>query len=179
MDIDYYLNSDFSFLDKYKNLSYTLIPKYNKLISNIHIINGMFYNNYYIYLSNILTYNNIYKIYKYNPYEKILDSNAFKINDNSGFEYFYKIYYDLNKLIYIGIGLGMRNYIIKKIILNKKIMLNITNNILRSKYFQNNNMTIYKKIIKKIVLSLKIPLNEISSNEHSISKLSKGRYVEI
>ena len=140
MDIDYYLNYDFSFLNKYKNLSYILIPKYNKLISNI------LYNNYYIYLSNILTYNNIYKIYKYkginiNYQDKIIDSNTFQINYNSSIEYYYKIYYDLNKLIYIGKQIQI--YIIKKIILNKNIILDINNNFLFSKYYKNINMTIY------------------------------------
>ena len=67
MDIDYYLNYDFSFLNKYKNLSYTLM--YDGDITN-----------YYIYLSNILTYNNIYNIYKYKKtHEQIIYSNIFKI----------------------------------------------------------------------------------------------------
>ena len=48
--MDYYLNHDFSYLNKYKNLSYTLMSDGD-------------ITNYYIYLSNILTYNNIYCIF--------------------------------------------------------------------------------------------------------------------
>ena len=144
--MDYYLNYDFSFLNKYKNLSYTLM--YDGDITN-----------YYIYLSNILTYNNIYNIYKYiNSYEKTIDSNNFKINYYGLGDYFYKIYYDLNKSIYIGVD--YENNIIKKIILNKNIIIHFYNNILDSKYYQNNiaiyynslyiykNYFIYNNIIK-------------------------------